>query len=57
MIETWKSYAIDGDKPQKNALAAWLKTDAMWTSIFTPDDGPSAAKKRKVQVFEFDGLD
>ncbi|KAG8919136.1 hypothetical protein FRC01_001454 [Tulasnella sp. 417] len=54
---TWESFAIEGTKPQQNALEAWLKTDAKWTDIFGTGAGPSTVKKRNVKVFEFGELE
>lgn len=56
-METWKGYVIEGERPARNAFKAWLKTDALWTSIFGSDIHSPAPKKRKIEILLFEDSD
>ncbi|KIO26172.1 hypothetical protein M407DRAFT_24505 [Tulasnella calospora MUT 4182] len=57
VLEKWRSYTVDGNQAARDAFRAWLKTDALWTSIFGADIISPAAKKRKIEMPVFDDLD
>lgn len=56
VLRTWEFY-VGGDRAEKDAFKAWLKTDALWTSVFAADIGSPPAKRRKLDFSGFDEFD